>query len=295
MTASVGNESELSGASSCAYRSSPESSQYPPYSPDYPQSVFSSDGSFPPPPSNHVLSHIDSPKSNHSKPACGTTTTTAAVLHHPPNVQLSHAMTPLTQQLKQVIPVIPVMPMKQATPTHQIQASGGYPHHLIHGQPIHGDNYGMHARASHEHLGRQPHDIVEGRPSVIVGNEYGTPQFPQYNYGPGTNFSCNEGVNPSNMFPNPNADRMGMTFVKTEPMSPPYYTPPYISGNPTPQPQPQPQGTAAIFTGPHHYLEGRGIHQQSVGVQMFTASATGKGKMCHFCLIVIILILSMTH
>lgn len=268
MTVSIGNESELSGASSCVYRSSPESSQYPPYSPDYPQSVFSSDGSLPPP-SNHALSHADSPESNQSKPACGTT-----VLHHP-NGQLSHIMTPVTQPAKQVMPVTPVapvIPMKQATSTHQIQASGSYPQQFIHGQPIHGDNFGVHTQASLQQLGHQLH--AEERRTVIVGNGYDTPQFPQYNYSTMMNVNRNMGVNPgNNIFPTSNANQMGMTFVKTEPTSPPYYTPPYISGNPAPQPQ----GTTAIFTVPH-YLEGRGIHQQSVGTQMFTASATGKRR-----------------
>ena len=266
MIASVGNESDVSGASSCVYRSSPESTQYPPYSPDYPQSVFSSDGSLPPP----ALSHVDSPDSNQSKPACGTT-----VLHHPPNGQLSHdnILTPGTQPVKQPIsltPVTPVMPMKQVTPRHQIQSSSGsYPQHFIRGQPIHRDNFGMHTQASHHHqqLGR-----TEGRRTVIVGNGYGAPQLPQYNY----TVRQNQGANPGNhVFSTSNANQMGMTFVKTEPPSPQYYAPPYVRGHPAPQSQLQ--GTAAIFTGPH-YPEGRGIHHQSVGAQILTASATGKGR-----------------
>lgn len=260
MMASIGNESELSGASSCVYKSSPESLQYPPISPDYPQSVFSSDGSLPPP-SNHVT-HLDSPKLNHSQPG-GTT-----VLHHP-NGQLSHVMTPVTQltqpvkQMTQSKPVTSMIPVKQVTPTHQMPASDVYPQHYIYGQPMHGDNFGMHSQISHQHLGHQLH--TDGRRTVIVGNGYGTPHFPQQNYSTVMNDGQNEGTNPANyVFPR----------VKAEPTSPPYYTPPYMSGNPVP---PQPQGAAAIFTAPH-YLEGQGFYQQSVGSQMFTASATVPGK-----------------
>ena len=261
MTASIGNESELSGASSCVHRSSPESSQYRPYSPEYPQSVFSSDGSLPPP-SNHALSHVDSnsSESNHSQPS-GTT-----VLHHP-NGQLSHVMTPVMTQ-----------PVKQVTPTHQMQASDVYPQHFIHSQPIHGDNFGVHSQVSHQQLGHQVQ--TDGRRTVIVGNGYGALQFPQQNYSTVMNGGRNVGANPANyVFPHANANQMGMTFVKTEPASPPYYTPPYMSGNPVPQPR----GAAAIFTGPH-YLEGQGFHQQSVGAQMFTASATAPGNRNNVCL-----------
>ena len=272
VTASISNESELSGASSsCMYRSSPESLKYPLYSP---QSVFSSDGSLPPP-NGHALSHIDSPESltSQSKPAqCATTST---VLHHPASDQLSHIdiVTPVTQSVKRVMP--PLIPMKQVTPpTHQIQASGSYPPPLIqYSQQVHGDNLGVHVQASHhdQPLGHQLR--AEGRRTVIVGNGHGAPQFPQYSYGA---VSRNEGENPSNFFPNSNINQVGMAFVKTEPTSPPYYPPPpgpyIISGNPAPQHQ----GSAAIFTGPH-YLEGRGIHHQGVGTQMLTASATGKG------------------
>jgi hypothetical protein len=271
VTASIGNESEVSGASSsCMYRSSPESLQYPPYSP---QSVFSSDGSLPPP-NNHALTHIDSPESSHSKPAqCGTTT----VLHHPNDQFSSHVMTPVTQPVKQVIPgtpVTPMIPMEQVTPvTHQIHASGSYPQHLIHSHPIHVDNF---AQPSSRHVQQPGHQLhAEGRRTVI-GNGYGPPQFTQYNY---STVSRNEGANPGNFFPNSNTNQVGMAFVKTEPTSPPYYPPPYrvISGNPAPQPQ----GSAAIFTAGPHYLEGRGIHQQGVGTQMFTASATGKRRIRH--------------
>lgn len=269
VTASIGNESELSGTSSslCMYRSSPESLQYPLHSP---QSVFSSDGSLPPP-NGHTLSHIDSPESltSQSKPVqCGTTGT---VLHHPTNDQLSHVTTPVTQPVKRAMP--PLIPMKQVIPpTHQIQVSGSYPPPLIqYSQQVHGDNLGVHVQASHhdQQLGHQLH--AEGRRTVVIGSGYGTPQFHNY-----STVSQNEGANPGSFFPNSNANQVGVAFVKTEPTSPPYYPPPgpyIISGNPAPQPQ----GSAAIFTGPH-YLEGRGIHQQGVGTQMFTASATGKGE-----------------
>ena len=278
VTESISNESELSGASSsCMYRSSPESLKYPLYSP---QSVFSSDGSLPPP-NGHALSHVDSPESltSQSKPAqCATTST---VLHHPTSDQLSHIdiVTPVTQPVKRVMP--PLIPMKQVTPpTHQIQVSGSYPPPLIqYSQQVHGNNLGVHVQASHhdQQLGHQLH--VEGRRTVIVGNGHGAPQFSQYNYAA---VSRNEGANPGNFFPNSNVNQVGMAFVKTEPTSPPYYPPPgpyIISGNPAPQP---PQGSTAIFTGPH-YLEGRGIHQQGVGTQIFTAPATGKGENPLYC------------
>ena len=209
LIASIGNESELSGNSSHVFKSSPESSLYPPFSPDYPQSVFSSDGSLPPP-SNHTVLRVDSPESS-SQPA-------ATVIHHPN----SHVMTPV-KQVTPLKPVIPMMPVKQVMSTHQmplvdqygVHASSMYPQQFVHGQPIHGDHFIAHdvqMQASHQ------------QNYTVIGNE---------------------GGNPASVFPNWNTNQMGMTFVKAEPTSPPYYTPPYIGGS-----VPQPQGAAAIFTGP---------------------------------------------
>ena len=80
--ASTGNESEMSG-SSVVRRSSPESSLYTAFSPEYPQSVFSYDGSIPPPLSH--TSRVDSPGSD-----------SHSTLHHPSSQIQSQVRTPAT-------------------------------------------------------------------------------------------------------------------------------------------------------------------------------------------------------
>lgn len=264
---SVENESEVTGTSSCACRGSPESSLYPPFSPDYPQSVFSSDGSLPPP-SNPTLSHVEPSESN-SIPGGAT------VLHHP-NSQRHHIMTLVTPQLSQPVhqvtplkSVIPVMPPNQVLPTpHAMQASATFSSQFNSGRLTHDNNFGMQVHGSYQQIGHQPQ--VDSR-RTIIGSGNGSSQFSQQNY---------YGVTNPPIFPGFTANQShGMTFVKAEPSSPPHYVPLHVGGNQIPQPQ----GATAIFTVPQHHLKGQQFHQQNMGMQVFTTSATGTVKINTFC------------
>lgn len=240
--ASVGNESEVSG--SCVQRGSPESSLYTPFSPDYPQSVFgSSDGSLPPP-SNHALSHSDSPISDsHS----ATYAASCPCPPHPGGSQISHAMPP---------PVIPEPPAYQMSSVSQLgfcDTTCAPPQQFVRGHTMLGDRYlvsGLMMNSSPV-TSHQGHDERQFSANHYDNNPL---RFPQQSIlvrngggggGGGDGSGGDKGDVPINyLHHNQNSNKINIAFMKQEPSPSQSY---YCAGPSCVSPQ----GTTAIFNNPH--------------------------------------------
>ena len=218
--ASVSNESEVS-ASSCPRRSSPESSMFTAYSPDYPQSVFSSDNSLPPP-SNQGAAHTDSP-------VCDA----QYMLHHPSS-ETSHS----------TITSPPDTHAYQVSSVNQHVFRGAVHHQSIHGQPSQGNQFFV----SRVMMDSQPMALHLGETYYVNRGDrhYGDgcgclSSLPCHSVGGSCGFM---GSAPANFHPNWNTNSSSsMSFMKKEPSSPPPYATPYTSNIP-------PQGSTVIFSTP---------------------------------------------
>ena len=220
--ASVGNESEVSG-SSCAHRSSPEPSMFTAFSPDYPQSVFSSDNSLPPP-SNRGAAHTNSAAFD-----------SQYMLHHQSG-EISHGMIPAPSETC----------VFQVSSVNQQSFKGSLPQQFIHGQPSQLCNRFFISGVS---MDSQPRPQYLGRTHVNFGDGhycdgcYGDScchqsSFSHHSVGGTSGFM---GSAPANFHPNRNNGSSSLSFMKEEPSSPPPHAPPYISNAAT-------QGATVIFS-----------------------------------------------
>lgn len=220
--ASVGNESEVSG-SSCAHRSSPESSMFAVFSPDYPQSVFSSDNSLPPPSIGGAactdLSACDS----------------QFMLHHSSS-HVSHSMAPRPPETR----------VYEVSSVDQPGFRSSLPQQFVPSQPRQqlGDRFFtsgvlMDSQSRPPHLGQTHPNSGSGHYSDGCHGDSCScsSSFPHHSVGGGGGFV---GGAPANFHPNMNTSGgSSMSLVKEEPISPPYASP-YIGNVPS-------QGTTGMF------------------------------------------------
>ena len=238
-TASIGNESEISG--SFHQRSSPESSLYTPFSPEYPQSVFSSDSSLPPP-SNRTLLHV-------IEPSLSITNTQPPLHHHQPSVQSAQVMTPFPQQARSIYQ-IPVddrycgFTSNQGPPNrqHLLQHDGQFSHdHHFFVSGVVTDSSQLKPQLGLRHVS------AEGGYSSYDASKHLLPSFPTSN-GSSSSY-LGDGGTPANILHDWNPNEIRTTFVKQEPSTSPPYVPP--------------QGTAAMFNNPQVLGDQRFKHNGS--------------------------------